>query len=59
MNLITYEEQITILIEEQTGATTSDAQGILEAWERTTGTTTAQLFKDKISAQEAVNQILN
>lgn len=30
-----------------------------EAWQRTTGTTTAQLFKDKISAQEEVNKILN
>lgn len=59
MNLITYEQQITLLIEEQVEVCTSDAQGILESWQRTTGTTTAQLFKDKIGAQEAVNKILN
>jgi len=56
--LLQYEQEVILLIENIEDVTTSDAQAIVETWERQTGKSMKDLFKEGLTIQDASIEIL-
>jgi hypothetical protein len=58
-DLLKYELEVILLIEKIEEVTTSDAQLIVETWERQTGNKVSDLFNVHVSIQDAAHKIIN
>ncbi len=56
--LLQYEQEVILLIENIEDVTTSDAQAIVETWERQTGRSMKGLFEEGLTIQDASIEIL-
>lgn len=56
--LLQYEQEVILLIENIEDVTTSDAQAIVETWERQTGKSMKDLFEEGLTIQDASIEIL-
>ena len=54
-----YEQEVILLIENIEDVCTSDAQLIVETWERQTGNKVSDLFNVHVSIQDAAHKIIN